>query len=406
MKNFFLTCIIPVILSFSFILYLPHSKNLNHLLFTSAPNDTLFKIPHFIPSFNSNPLLENSFLYSPDNGKKSIFIIGSSELTSGEPEVPHVFLNKNFNANVFSYGAAGNQSLSILCQLLANESKLKEKNIVFIISPGWFESTFSKGTSSEVLLQYNSTVFFHRISTQNNLYSAYVGYRISQLFPEFNNPSLELKTIFLKHQFQKSFIHKAIYYPLCKVSNFLFSKKHSLLNHSGYQSTHVKIKYSNDLLNSKQNVEWDILLENARKEVNNKANNNTLGINNAYYTTYIKNKKGNVSAVNRKVNTEWQDFEMLVKYIREQNINAYFIIQPINPLYYKNAEELEPVIQQVVNEITKPEKGKAMPCLNLFVSRTELYDKAILSDIMHLSSYGWLTVNREIATYYKLFYEK
>ncbi|NUM50339.1 MAG: D-alanyl-lipoteichoic acid biosynthesis protein DltD [Flavobacteriales bacterium] len=406
MKNFLLTCIIPTILSFIFTLFLYHSKGLNHLLFTSAPKDTLFLPPNFIPTFKSNPLLESSFLNIPDNEQKSVFIIGSSELTSSEPEVPHVFLNKNFNTNVFSYGAAGNQSLSILCQLMANEAKLKEKNIVFIISPGWFESTFSKGTSSEVLLNYNSTIFFYKISTQNSIYSAYVGSRISQLFPEFNNPSLELKTIFLKHQSQKSFLHKGIYYPLCNISNFLLSKKYNLLNHISNQFTSVKIKYSNNSLNSKQNIEWNTLLENARKEVNNKANNNKMGINNAYYTSYIKNKKGRVSAVNRKFNTEWQDFEMLVKYVREQNINAYFIIQPINPLYYKNTEELEPIIQQVVKEITKPETGEAMPCLNLYVSRPELYDKAMLSDIMHLSSYGWLTVNKEIASYYKLFYEK
>lgn len=160
MKNFLLTCIFPAILSFIVTFFLYHSNGLNHLLFSSAPKDTLFLSPSFIPTFKSNPLLENSFLNTPDNGQKSIFIIGSSELTSSEPEVPHFFLNKNFNANVFSYGAAGNQSLSILCQLMANETKLKEKNIVFIISPGWFESTFSKGTSSEVLLNYNSPIFF------------------------------------------------------------------------------------------------------------------------------------------------------------------------------------------------------------------------------------------------------
>lgn len=307
---------------------------------------------------------------------------------------------------MFSYGAAGNQSLSILCQLMANETKLKEKNIVFIISPGWFESTFSKGTSSEVLLNYNSPIFFYKISTQKNIYSTYVGSRISQLFPDFNNPSLELKTIFLKHQSQKSFIHKGIYYPLCNISNFLLSKKHRLLSNISNQSASVKIKYSNYSLNRVQNIKWNTLLEEARKEVNNKANNNKMGINNAYYTSYIKNKKGRVSAVNRKFNTEWKDFEMLVKYVREQNINAYFIIQPINPLYYKNAEELDPIIQQVVNEITKPETGKAMPCLNLYTSSPALYDKAMLSDIMHLSSFGWLTVNKEIATYYKLLYEK
>jgi len=407
MKHFFTVCIIPSAFALFIVVFTSRNEQINKLLFpNTVSNDTTYIINNYISSFNNDATLENLFLLSPANNKKTIHVIGSSELNSGIPELPHLFLTDNFNANIISYGSAGNQCLSILCQLIAKEDILKNKKIVFIISPGWFESKFAKGSSSEVLLKYNSPRFFSAIANKNNTYSTYVRYRITQLFSDFNNPSLELKMLYLEYKYNQSIFHKLIFMPLLKATLFLIKEKKQLQNLQKTNSTFGNVKYIENEFAQNKKINWTELLLQSKNEVESKVSNNKIGVNDEYYSAYIGKKTGRISAVKEKNNTELEDFKMLVNYVRENEIDAYFIIQPINPLYYKNINELTPIMNIVSNEITKPINGKPLPCLNLFVTDTNTYNKALLSDIMHLSSFGWLTVNKEIAYHYKLSDEK
>jgi D-alanine transfer protein len=97
-------------------------------------------------------------------------------------------------------------------------------------------------------------------------------------------------------------------------------------------------------------------------------------------------------------NTELKDFKMLVKLLKSNEANATFIISPLNPYYYRDLQELDPVVSEIEAEIRKQD----FKYLNLFTSDSTKYDKAILSDVMHMSEYGWLLVNKFIADTYKL----
>jgi poly-D-alanine transfer protein DltD len=89
--------------------------------------------------FNENGAYKQAFLQS-DSYYPVITLLGSSELLSDSKALPHRFINSLFPVKTKALGHAGNQCLSIYCQLLANEAKLKVAPAVIVISPGWFES--------------------------------------------------------------------------------------------------------------------------------------------------------------------------------------------------------------------------------------------------------------------------
>jgi poly-D-alanine transfer protein DltD len=89
---------------------------------------------------------------------------------------------------------------------------------------------------------------------------------------------------------------------------------------------------------------------------------------------------------------------MLIKLLKAKNVNASFIIMPINPYYYTNSKELTPLIKTLQTEL----EINNYPCLNLWNADTATYDIGILKDIMHISKYAWYKVDKFIVETYKL----
>ncbi|OPZ99414.1 MAG: hypothetical protein BWY70_00972 [Bacteroidetes bacterium ADurb.Bin408] len=149
-------------------------------------------------------------------------------------------------------------------------------------------------------------------------------------------------------------------------------------------------------------VPWDTMLQKGRDSVLARATNNSMGINNEYYNAHIKGKNGRIKAVDFEHNTELKDFRMLMKLIRAYEVDAYFVMQPLNPHYYTNLKDLNPVIDEVRKEIKGGRGERAYDCADFFVTDTARYDKALLTDVMHFSEYGWHLVNRAVMNHYAL----
>ena len=97
-------------------------------------------------------------------------------------------------------------------------------------------------------------------------------------------------------------------------------------------------------------------------------------------------------------NTEWQDFKKLVAMLKQKKVNASFMILPINPFYYTNSKELTPFISKLNREAM----SNGFPCLNMWCDDTATFEKAVLNDVMHLSSYGLYKVDQFLVNTYKL----
>jgi D-alanine transfer protein len=393
MKKLGFIYLIPFLFAIAFLYFF--NTYLNSELFHNNVNNNSDSSINYIENFQANQFYEDKFLLNFDSSK-TIFMLGSSELSNSTEAIPYNFISKNFNTKVVGVGHAGNQCFSIYSQLLANESRLKDAPIVIILSPGWFESKSAKGTSSAIFLEYNSEWFLKTINKnkKDTEFTAYENKRVSRLYNEFNSPNLEIKLMNFKHRSNSSFIHKTVFYPVILADNILQNLKEKITSKRTVINSEIRepIKLENVQIN------WDSLFTSSKEEIIKNSNNNRFGINNEYYNVYIHGKTGKVEPVSEYFNQEIEDFKMLIKLLKKKKANVCFVMSPLNPIYCKNLNDLKPTINIIETEIL----SNGYNYLNLFETDTLKYDKAVLFDIMHMSEYGWYKIDKFIVENFKL----
>lgn len=398
MKQFVVIYLLPFIAALYFTIYIAFNPKINNYIFPVKSIEKETNIDYnFIEHFNHDPFYENDFL-SSNTTSENIFLLGSSELTHNTAAIPYHFISNHFDVKVKAVGHAGNQCLSILSQLLAHHQKLQNAPIVIILSPSWFESKTTKGTPSEIFLEFNSDRSLNKIlnNKTDKQYTDYLNKRVADMFHDFNSPNLELKLMYNQHQASKSFIHQTLFKPVMVIDEQLLAFRNiinpfKLFDAQGYQR---KIIQSKNI-----QINWDSIFAMSKSQVLNNASNNNLGIANDHYPEF-KNKKGRIQPVNPRFNQELQDMEVLIQYLKKKNANASFIISPLNPFYFKNLKELNPTIIHIEKCI----QSNGFKYLNLFESDTAKYNKALLFDVMHLSDFGWYKIDQFIIDNYQLIY--
>ena len=398
MKKLIAIYLFPLVIAAITIFLLATKPSTNDFLFPKKESNSESKIvPRIIDNYIGKEYLADNFLMSCDTAE-TIYVLGSSELTHVTEAIPYNFISKHFKTQVIGVGHAGNQSLSMYAQLLANEQRLPNAPIVIIVSPGWFESKSSAGTSSEVFLEYNIEMFLTTILKDKNnaAFTEYLYKRVAQLYDDFGSPSVELRLMNFKNHASKSMLHKIVYAPLICFDNALLGLKETIMpkiKRDVYASKRCTIIPEPIAMN------WDSLNQASKAEILSKATNNQMGINDEYFTQNIhSNKGGHIEAVGENNNQELKDFKMLLMLLKAKKVNARLIVSPLNALYYRNLEAILPTMQLVENEIQQ----SGFPCLNLFAKDKTTYDKALLSDVMHISDYGWYKIDRFIVETYKL----
>ncbi len=397
MKQFFTLYLFPFFIALIAVYYLSNNnRTVRFILKNPFQKGSVQQDFTYIANFeNDNVVFEEQFLKSNDS-TETIFLLGSSELVYTSPAIPYNFIPQHFKTKLKAVGHAGNQCFSIYTQLLANYQRLQNAPVVIILSPGWFESKASKGTSSKIFLEFNSESFLKNINTNHtdNVFTNYASKRIHQLYSEFSSPNLELKKANFSYLSSVSILHKIIFSPLVGIDNILISYKEKTepTKPTGLPFTRKSILTENIL------IKWDSLFSTSKQEVISKATNNNLGVENNYYIEHIHGKIGHMQLVPQYVNQELEDFKMLVQLVKEKKMNVRFIISTLNPYYYKNLSDLLPTVNTIENEI----KANKITYLNLFETDSTKYDKATLRDIMHMSDYGWYKVDQFIINTYAL----
>jgi D-alanine transfer protein len=360
-----------------------------------------FTFPGYFDNYQDNQSLEDSICRTLWNGSL-IVVMGSSEMTTRQ------FKAMPYNIfNCVGLGHEGNQCFSMYAQLCAMNRHIQNAKLVIILSPGWFCGDDSKGSSTETFLEFNDDRFLYNAYYSTNLddtFKTYIGEYLKDKMPEIKSPSAIIKAFYYDDLSSATIAHQF----LCTPYKYMYDKycmykvgRAMKLAENEYSlpanSVNVKQEYTPYELPKMQKPNWDSLYVLASKEFVLKSNNNSLAVDNDYYTTRIKNHKlGHLHIVSESRNKELTDFKMLVKFLKKYNVNTYFIIQPLNPYTYDNLQELTPLLTEVKTELSK----NSFTYYDMYTADTTHYQKGILTDVMHLGNLGWYKADSAIYTHF------
>lgn len=332
--------------------------------------------------------------------KNQLTLFGSSEFTN-TPYGSYNFLPDSLGIQTLGVGHAHHQELSILCELLAAKKYLKGSKICVFLSPGWFTNDTPEldgGTNIEAFLEFVPPHFLSNIAYDKSIaqkYRSHIGEFINRNYNKINSPSKSMKL--LKEEYLKP-SNSALRNMQISMENKIYGTKNPLAAIYTYN-----VSMNPGKLTAHWNKNWDDALERTQNEFKKKSVNNDLHVSDEYYQKFLLQKNGKVifpaiEPLDLKNCREFKDFKLLLELLKENEVECSFVIQPLNPYYYRNIEnynELWTSVEALLN-------ANKVPYLNLFADNREEYDSGTLQDVMHLGDYGWMKVNRFLyATYYE-----
>jgi D-alanyl-lipoteichoic acid biosynthesis protein DltD len=348
---------------------------------------------NYYPYFNSD-----ARAVLPDflKDKNSLLIIGSSEMSSESIYVPHKWFNRDSTINSIGLGSAGNQSFGIYMQLQCLKSQLTHNKVVLIISPGWFEDRPSKGTNPDIFLKNSGEdileYLYYNPSSEQNM--QHISEYMACNLPNISSPSVFSRYFAWTGQSNND-LSQIGFYPVKQFDILLIKLRNYASAYICLPENRTYYKKKNNTVHSLDIFKHDSLNEyqnTAFQQFTSRSTGNNMGISDVYFSEHITQNKGNVKPVSINKCQEYQDFIKLTNLCKSENINAAFVIQPLNPYYYPNLAELQPVIDSISHTINQA----GFPLLNMFVSDTGQYRKGLLEDIMHLGDAGWIEINKFI----------
>lgn len=401
--------IFPFLLALGICFLLARSGKINAYSHQPAKIDTAISAQTYQPYFTND--LNTELWLRSHLKNKSVVLIGSSELTAQSRKyIANKFLTDSMHIPCIAFGKGGNQCFSIFCQLLSFNKELKNSRVVIILSPGWFDE-YADGTSTEMFLLYNNRRTLGYILADDSIpgrFKNYIGNYVSHHLSAIDAPDENLLGFYYFHK-QENPVNKIATYPFAAFHRFCRHKRNDIFrdayaDHSfpypvDFAETEKMIPHSNPVDEELrfQQVNWDSLSQLELNAFKIASSNNTAGVENEYYDTWIRGKAlKKINNIPLTANTEYQDFLMLMDLLRHYDVNAYFIIQGLNPYAFEAPEKLDPTVDALEKEIVK----RDYKYFNMFTSSKSAYVKGTLNDIMHTGEYGWLKIDSAIVHHY------
>lgn len=329
-------------------------------------------------------------------------LIGSSELTSTHLKgLAQNFFNRETTkpTQLLSFGHAGFQSLGILSTLAANRELLRDARITIILSPGWFEKQYCKGTSLHSFFEFVSPNYVYKILKDTGLDSGtreHIAAYIRKNYDQISRPDEALRILDNKNT------------RLSQIVNFPFT---------AFNAMELKQREKSDLYlfsqelivrtllkeNAKRHsfkvppVNWDSLMQQSAKQFATISNNNDVAVENTYYDAWLRGKgKKRLVAVAKENNQEYKDLEALLSFLKVSGARASFVIMPLNPKAHEELKVLDPIINDIRTLLQKSQ----FRYLDMFKSNSADYVDGTLEDIMHPYDLGWYQIDKFIAEQY------
>jgi D-alanine transfer protein len=326
-----------------------------------------------------------------------IVVMGSSEMANtGSRAIPFNFFNDH-GIHCLGIGHEGNQMLSMLVQLTAYHESLPKAKLVIILSPGWFEGESAKGTPLQTFLEYGDEHILYYIKNDTTIpqkVKDHIYDYVVDHFKDIDSPSSILREIYYQRSAERNKLLFPFYAPFAAMhKKYTDFKKLAMTFRSSKAFVKLKCEVNDQPDSTILHLNWDSLRFAALSGFKARSNNNTWGIDNDYYAQWMKGKEQRViHAVEEKHNCEFSDFLILLELLKKSGCKPLFVMQPLNPLAFKNLDELDPILNRVEEELKK----NGFPLLNLHTTDPSLYIKGTLNDYQHLGEAGWIMVDKGI----------
>ncbi len=311
---------------------------------------------------------------------KTIVLFGSSELTDDE-RTPYHFFNDSI-LKIIGVGHAYNETFAIYCQLLSMGEYARNSNVCIILSAAWFED--GEGTNIQAFLEFVPELMQKRIWS-NKIDDEFKYYVYAYMMKHKS----EINTLPLTYLLLAKLDYDGVLSNINKMLALKFLPNKVDLKFSISNSSSIR---KNTFVYS-----WDSMLTKDYTYFLTTCDSNKIYVNNKYYFKNLANKDGTIDLSTVPLvpfpNTEMDDLKMLLKLLKHYNCNASFIMEPINPYYYRMLSNYKPVMDSIHKFIVDEYH---YPYLNLFVTDTAHYHPGELNDIMHFGRVGWDKVNRFI----------
>ena len=350
-------------------------------------------------TYGINELSKGISLLKRSAINEDVIIFGSSELDGADyisQNPVNMFPNNYLNSNVSLVGRAGTQSLLDAIKIGALSEDLRDKKIVFIVSPQWF---FDKEIRRDYFSSNFSEIQFYKF-LENNLISnktkEYVCKRISNLLEDESN--LSIPCFYSNVYSRKNLIDNFIFY----LFKPYFIIREKILNlKDKHMSYKIIKKFENEKIQTSKEINWEDEMINAEKLGKLECTNNNFFVYDDYFNKYISpnilNIKGSCCNINPFGSDEMTDYIETLKVFNQLNIKPYIVITSMNGYFYDYVGLSKEKRYELYNKLDETARNYGLDILNL---KGYEYEPYFYKDVMHLGWKGWTVINEKISKHF------
>lgn len=360
-----------------------------------------------LKAFASNPgsrmnFIGNSVKTQALENKNFLPIMGSSELEKFDAYHPSSFFQK-YDPKVTPYliGQPGTQSLTQFFYLNSSGQVLKNRKIVFIISPQWFQP---KGASPAELSQFISKGELYswlKSADPKSPSTQILAQRLLSYKDPFGDPSIESAVRFLARGKTVPAFDKLQF----SLGELLYKREDAIFSYFSLEhpdKTYKEVQNLSDSLPEKLNfTELDDL---AYKSGEVASKNNPYQIKDSVWTNNLKKsaakRQGQMQNISYLNSPEYTDFQQLLNQFAANHDDVQFVIQPVNGAWYSYAGLSYDKLEDFSNKITYQLQSQGF---NNILDLTDKYnDKYYIGDTIHLGNRGWVALDKQIESFLKV----
>lgn len=383
----------PVLIAFLIVacIFLTPSK-------TTIKNEQLIEVAS--SSLSTSVVQGTTFTNSALTSDQYLPIFGSSELKRFSAFHPSVLAYKYDRPYTpFLIGEAGTQSLTHFSIMNSNEQQLKNKKMVFILSPQWF---VPKGMKDDYFEAHFSKLQLYNWLTSTQHVTTYDQYYANRLL-QFKNIENSSKLTSLLEQVASGQALSKKQKNSLKLERQLLDKEDQLFGSitTMFDSNLDKIHaYEKQLPNKEDSNEWVKIAD----EIGAKhTSNNDLGIINSFYNKnlrgHLKSLKGKQTDWDYTKGPEFADFQLVLQQMAKQQSDVLFIIPPINEKWTNYTGLSQEMIQVYARKITQQLQNQGFE--NIADYTTHAAEPYFMQDTIHLGWKGWINVDHSIQNFLK-----